>query len=107
MPEIDDPQVVRFGNEAARPISDILNGAYWEALQVLQDYNVGQIGSLINDAGAGELIADGSATDGRTRITGGDIYNLVTALQAFQAFMEGGAVSAADRRDVIAKPHVN
>lgn len=107
MAEITNPQVVRFANEKARPMADRLYSAWVEAQSVLQEYTSTNIGSLINDAGSGNLIADGSETDGRTRLTGGDIFNLITALTAYVAYVENGAVATADRRDVITKPHVN
>lgn len=87
-------------------MADALYQTYWQAKQFLTDYNADTIGSLINDAGSSNLITDGSETDGRTRITGGDIYNLITAVTAFIAFVENGAVATADRTVVITKPHV-
>lgn len=107
MAEITNPQVILFDNEHVRPMADSLFQTYWQAKKFLQDYNSGNIGTLINDAGSSLLIADGSDVDGRTRIVGGDIYNLVTAATAFVAFYEGGAVTTLDRSGVITKPHVN
>lgn len=107
MAEITDPQVIKFSNEEARPIADSLYKAYYKTKAFLEDYNSGNIGSKINDAGSSNLIADGSDVDGRTRIVGGDIYNLITAAQAFIDFIEGNAVATLARLDVIAKPHVN
>jgi hypothetical protein len=107
MPDITDPQVVVFANNRIRPLADKLYSAYYAAKSVNQDYNAGDIGTQINTAGSGNLIADGSEVDGRTRITGGDIYNMITLLQAFIAFVEGGNVTAAARLDVLSKPHVN
>lgn len=106
MAEITNPQVVTFSNEQVRPIADQFYKLYYKALSVNQNYNANDIGSAINAAGAGELITDGSQVDGRTRITGGDIYNLMTAIGQFIAYMEGSAVTTADRRSVITKPHV-
>jgi hypothetical protein len=107
MPEINNPQVVLFANERVRTIADSLYSAYFRSKSILEDYASGQIGSLIDSAGASELVADGSDSDGRTRITGGDIYNIITALEQFVNFIEGQAVTTADRTDVISKPHVN
>lgn len=102
-----NPQVVSFSNTRVRPIADRLFSLRIEAHALLDEYNAGDIGTKINDAGAGELIVDGSAVDGRTPITGGDIFNLVTAVQAFIAYVENAAVATADRVSVITKPHVN
>ena len=107
MPEITNAQVVAFANEKARPIADRLYQAYYKSKSVLLDYNAGDIGTKIDAEGSGNLIADGSTSDGRTRITGGDIYNLITALQQFVNYVEGGTVTTADRTTVITKPHVN
>lgn len=107
MAEINNSQVVLFDNEQVRGMADSLYKAYWQAKQFLLNYNSDSIGSLINDAGSSNLVADGSEADGRTRITGGDIYNLVTAATAFIAFVEGESVATADRTTVITKPHVN
>lgn len=107
MPEITNPQVVTFANTRIRPIADKLYSTYYHAKSVLGDYNVGDIGSKIDSAGAGNLISDGSEIDGRTRISGGDIYNIITALQEFIDYVEGGTVTTAERIDIIAKPHVS
>ena len=107
MPEITDPQVIAFSNGECRPFADRLVSTYWAAKELLSNYNAGNIGSLIDTGGAGNLIADGSEADGRTRIVGGDLYNLITAATAFVVFVEGGVVATADRLTVITKPHVN
>lgn len=107
MPEITNIQVVAFANQKVRPIADKLYSAYYHAKSVIADYNAGDIGSKIDAGGAGNLIDDGSSVDGRTRITGGDVYNIITALQEFVDYYEGGVVTQADRTTVIAKPHVN
>lgn len=107
MAEITNAQVVAFSNQRVRPMADKLYTAYYHAKATIADYNAGDIGTKIDAAGSSELIADGSTTDGRTRITGGDIYNIITALQQFVAYYEGGAVTTADRTSVISKPHVN
>lgn len=106
MAENSNPQVIKFANEKIRVAADQLYQAYYFAKQVLLEYNAGDIGTKIENAGAGEMLSDGSATDGRTRLTGGDIYNMVTALQEFVDYVEGGTVTQADRTTVIAKPHV-
>jgi hypothetical protein len=107
MAEITNPQVVAFANEKVRPLADAFFQVYYRAKAANQEYNANAIGSLINAAGSGNLITDGSETDGRTRIAGGDVYNSVTFWQAFIAFVEGNAVTTAARLDVITKPHVH
>lgn len=107
MPEITNPQVIKFANERIRSIANIVYNAYWQSKSIIEDYNAGDIGTKINDEGSGNLVADGSAVDGRTRITGGDIFNVITALGEFIDYYEGGTVTQADRTDVFSKPHVH
>jgi len=106
MAENANQQVVKFANEEVRQVADRFYQLYFRCKQLLANYNAGDIGTKITLAGAGELIADGSDLDGRTRITGGDVFNLITAATAFVAFVENGAVPPANRIDVITKPHV-
>lgn len=107
MADIANTQVIKFCNEEVRPLADRLYQAYYESKEVLADYTAGDIGTKINDGGASNFIGDSSDMDGRTRITGGDVYNFITALQQFVAYVEGTAVTTADRTTVITKPHVN
>ena len=100
MAEITNAQVVAFANNRVRPLADKLNRARNEALEVLADYNAQGIGSLINAAGDSNLIADGSAVDGRPRMSGGDIYNLVTLIDALTTT---SAFFTTDRATVVKK----
>jgi hypothetical protein len=102
-----DPQLASFDNLQVRPMADLILRAYWQAKQFNTNYINGGIGALITAAGGTNNIGDGSATDGRTRITGNDILNLVTAATDFIAYIEGTAVSTTNRLGVISKPHVN
>lgn len=107
MADISNPQVVAFSNQRIRPLCDQMYSLYYNAKAVVADYNAGDIGTKIDAGGAGNNIADGSSTDGRTVITGGDIYNVITWAQQIINFVENQAVSTADRLSVISKPHVN
>ena len=106
MPENSNPQVVKFSNEQIRTVADDLYQLYWKAKSVVQNYTSDGIGALVTTAGDAELIADGSVSDGRTRITGNDLKNLITALSELIDYVEGGTVTTANRVDVITKPHV-
>lgn len=57
------------------------------AERAVGEYNQRDLGTIINAGGASELIADGSQTDGRTRVAGGDVFNEVTLMQDFLTFM--------------------
>ena len=95
MAEIADPQLTSFANEYLRPLADAMAKLDLDLTPTVEVYNSRNLGTIINDAGAGNLIDDGSAVDGRTRVTGGDVYNLITLINDFQAFITSG------RRDVI------
>lgn len=101
MAELSNPQLVDFANAQARVVSDKLAALNTAAATLIATYNARDLGTVINDGGAGNLIADGSETDGRTRVTGGDVFNLVTLLADLDGFMTQG------RKDVIAKWRVN
>lgn len=104
---ITNPQVIAFSNSRVRPICDEMYSLYYHAKSLIADYNAGNIGTLIDSAGSGDSLTDGSETDGRTVITGGDIYNVITWAQQLVNFVENQAVTTADRLTVIGKPHVN
>lgn len=97
MAEITTPAVVAFSNNRVRPLADKLIRARRELKAVVEEYNDQNIGSLINTGGAGNLIADGSLTDGRPRLVGGDLYNFVTLLQDLDAFFTAGRVTVIDK----------
>lgn len=100
MSEIQNPQLSRFCNESLRVFADRL--AYLDMVNasVAAQYNAENLGGIIDTAGAGSLITDGSETDGRPRVAGGDVYNLITLLSDFKAFMDA---NNGGRRDVLAK----
>jgi hypothetical protein len=98
---LNNPQLVDFCNDELRQIAD-----RFVALQIRVDsaystYLARNLGTIINDGGSTNPVLDGSATDGRTIATGGDVYNLVTMMQDFQTFMTQGRV------DVLYKWQVN
>lgn len=88
MAEIVNPQVAKFTNERVRPTADRLYGLYYELKSAHYEYFNQGIGGLINTGGAGNLITDGSQTDGRARIAGGQVYTWVAILEAVIAALE-------------------
>lgn len=88
MPEITDPQVIKFSNEKVRILGDHLYGLYLGLVDFETEYVAKDIGTLITNAGPSNLIADGSETDGRTRITGGDIFLLKILSDDLKFFLE-------------------
>lgn len=97
-------QVREYANRQVRPTANLLVAAYRQAKAVNDNFNAGNIGDLINTAGPGEIIVDGSEDDGRTQIVGGDVYNFINGLQAFIAFCE--ANGSAVYNDFL-KPHTD
>lgn len=102
MAEINDVQLRDFCNSDLRIIADLLTRLDVRATGAIETYNARNLGSIIDSAGAGNLIADGSETDGRTRCVGGDVYNFVTLMTELEAFF-----AANSRRDVVGKWQVN
>lgn len=107
MAMIEDKQVIAFANSTIRPMSDRLYSLYYFAKSTIEDWNSKGLLALVNAAGPTLVVDDGALIDGRTQITGNDMINIITALTAYVAFVEGGAVATLARTDVIAKPHVN
>jgi hypothetical protein len=88
MPDITDPQVVKWANERARTISDKLTATYYALSAYVADYVSGGIAAKIVAAGASGTIADGATTDGRSLITGTSIVNLKAAVDQMKTAFE-------------------
>jgi len=95
MADITNPQIVVFSNERARAMADHLVRFSAEVDAWLTDYAAQGIAAAITgDAnGAGANIADGSATDGRQRVTGTKIINLRAGLLQAQTALTSTLVS--------------
>lgn len=96
---ITDPQAIRFTNEVVRPMAEKLRGLKVEIDAALTTYNAG-VGDIFYNASA-EIIDDGRANEGVSRLTGNDILLLITQLQTIQTQLNAGGVA-----NVIAKPCV-
>ena len=101
MAEITNPQVVNFANNDMRILGDMLTKLNIRSAAASATYSAADLGTVITAAGSSNLITDGSEIDGRTRCTGGDIFNMVTLLNDLATFMTQG------RKDVLAKWNVN
>ena len=99
---LDNPQLVEFCNDELRQLGDMLTRLDLRANAVNAEYLARDLGTIINAGGSSNPVLDGSATDGRTICTGGDVFNLITLVQALQTFF-----ASPGRRDVIAKWNVN
>jgi len=98
---LDNPQLVDFCNDELRQIADRFVQLNIRVDSAVAEYNAKNLGTIITDGGSSNPVLDGSAQDGRTIATGGDVWNLVTLLQDFQTFMTQGRV------DVLYKWQVN
>ncbi len=74
MADITDPQVRRFANEKARVLADLATKYYYAALAFQNEWDATGMGALIPNSA--DVIVDGSATDGRTPITGANVNGL-------------------------------
>lgn len=99
---LDSPQLTDFANDELRQLGDLLKKIDIRSAAAISEYNARDLGTVINDGGSSGPVLDGSAVDGRTVCTGGDVFNFVTLLQDLQTFL---AVSG--RRDVVTKWNVN
>lgn len=89
---IDNPQAVRFANESGRTLANTGGEYYYAAKLFLNEWSAADIASVMpNDEG--ETIVDGSATDGRTPISGlsinqlkGHVQEMVDGLEANDFF---------------------
>ena len=90
MADINNTQLRDFCNDDLRTISDILQKLAILATVHISTYNARDLGTIINDAGASNFVGDGSDADGRTRVTGGDVFNLVTLLQDLNTLLTQG-----------------
>lgn len=75
-----DPQLAKFSNERVRPIADAITSLTLKMQSFQADYAAFGINALIVAAGNTNTIGDGSATDGRQRITGLQIQNFKAAI---------------------------
>lgn len=101
MADINNAQLTDHCNGDLRPIADLLQKLVTLGPVHIATYNARGLGDIINAAGSTNNVADGSDIDGRTRVTGGDVFNLQTLLADLGTFFTQG------RKDVIAKWQVN
>jgi hypothetical protein len=99
---LDAPQLTEFCNDELRQLGDKLKALDLRSAAGIAEYNARDLGTVINAGGSSGPVLDGAAVDGRTIVTGGDVFNLVTLLQDLQTFF-----AVAGRRDVITKWNVN
>lgn len=101
MADIDNAQVIKFTNEVLRPLSDAVVG--FKALLDAETVTYTQtIAPALVAFADGDIVLDGSATDGRTPISKADIAAAIAVLAAINAVIDAGSAEAE-----VSKPHVN
>lgn len=106
MAEITDPQVIKFCNEKIRPLADLVYSSYYKSLSLTSDYENGKINELLSIWGSEDLVADGSETDGRTRLSRQDLEYEYKILFDFIAYLESEVAPGITRLSIISKSHV-
>jgi hypothetical protein len=89
---LDNSQLVEFCNDELRQIADRFVALQIRVDHAYQEYLARNLGDIINAGGSTNPVLDGSATDGRTIATGGDVFNLITLMTDLQAFLTSGRV---------------
>ncbi len=107
MAEINDPQLARFCNEKIRPLANALWESYFRSDALVEDYDVVGIDTILGKAADEDLVADGSESDGRTRISAQDVRNMHKLLDEFKNFLDGEVQPGISRLQAIAKSHTN
>jgi hypothetical protein len=100
--DLTDAQLIAFANEYLRTFADQIVRIDQNLPVIVATYNSRNLGSIINAGGASNTLADGSAQNGRTTRTGGDVYNIITLIQDLKTFLD-----VTGRRDVILGWQVN
>lgn len=98
---LDNAQLVEYCNSELRVISDKLANIDMIVGPIVAQYHARDLGTIITAGGSTNPVLDGSVTDGRTIVTGEDVFNLITLIGDLQTFLTQG------RKDVIAKWLVN
>jgi hypothetical protein len=90
MANITDPTAVNFSNTQVRAGADKTMQFYWWMKALKTEYlaNPNLATLLPNDA---SLVVDGSATDGRTPITGADVQSFLTNVNTFITTLEANS----------------
>lgn len=89
MAAITNPQAVAFCNTVARPTADKFIQLYYQCKLMQDQFTAQGLASLLPNAS--DNIVDGSATDGRTPITDGQVNILLSIAGTFITNMEASA----------------
>lgn len=80
---LDNIQLTEFSNDEGRQMGDLLTKLRIRIPAFVNEYFARDLTTTITAGGASELIVDGSATDGRTEVTGTNLMSLLSVVEAF------------------------
>lgn len=86
MPDITNPQAVKFDNEAIRPFARRYIQLYREAKALDQAWNAQSLSAVITNTA--DVVVDGAAGDGRPVATGAKLTLIITRAQQLVTDLE-------------------
>ena len=89
MPDITDPQAIRFCNEVARPIAEVYASLYYDAKRFADIWTAQGISAIIPNTA--DLIIDGRTAEGVSQLTGAMVNGLKSNLDALIADLEASS----------------
>ena len=100
---ITNPQVVKFSNEEARRIADIIHGLYNAAKSFQLEWDANDMGTIIPNDNA-EIVQDGSDVDGRGPVSGSNLHGMKAYIDGFVSDLEANSNA---KLTVVARISVN
>jgi hypothetical protein len=94
---IDNPVAVAYANRSIRTFADRLADLFYKSLRDDAEYDAQELGLHFSGPGGANLektLIDGSPTDGRPSIKGGDVAHIVAIRRQITALLQadGGAL---------------
>lgn len=86
MADIINPEAVRYCNEVIRPLANVATQYYYDTVKAANEWAATDMGTKI--PATADIVIDGSATDGRSQITGSMVNNLINHVAAMQTDLE-------------------
>lgn len=88
---VTDPQIVKFANERVRIFADLIEQTYETAKRLQAEYTALNGDALIPNTS--DLVEDGSAADGRKRVTAAMLRGANALAGVLVAYLDGGTPS--------------
>jgi len=102
MPDIVNPEAIRFSNEKVRTLADAAANYYYAAKAMLNEWDATGMAAKIPNTS--DVLIDGSATDGRSVITGANVNGLKAHVATMVADLEA---TANQKLNILLKIEVN